>query len=209
MIKRYNAPARLLIGAIAVASLATVFTSASVRAATKSASMPVCKGRIVWVIAAKNPYYVKGNPQYGKPMRGTYMCEADARARGYRLATSRAIALHAKRRVTIPSAPATAVARSQPVAAYVTIAVVASNWKFTPGTITTHVGEQTTLSLTSAGGVHGLASTDLGIPLTAIAPRKSVSVRFRPNTAGTYKVHCAIVCGAGHANMILTIIVLP
>lgn len=83
--------------------------------------------------------------------------------------------------------------------------IVASNWKFTPASITVPLGEPTTLRLTSGGGVHGIESKELGIPLTVILPSKFVTVTFTPKKAGVYVLHCAVECGPGHANMILTI----
>lgn len=93
--------------------------------------------------------------------------------------------------------------------AHSSINIVASNWKFTPSTIQLHVGQTTTLRLTSNEGVHGLQSDDLGIPQTAIVPGSFTTVDVTPKKAGTYVVHCAIVCGAGHPNMALTVQVLP
>lgn len=90
-------------------------------------------------------------------------------------------------------------------AAHPSIDVVASNWKFTPDTITVPAGEPSTLRLTSSEGVHGLKSDELGIPDTTIMPNKFVTVTFTPNAAGTYVVHCSVICGAGHPNMALTI----
>lgn len=89
--------------------------------------------------------------------------------------------------------------------AHPSIDVVASNWKFTPDTISVPAGEATTLRLTSSEGVHGIASKELNIPDTTIMPNKTTSVTFTPDKPGTYVLHCSIVCGAGHANMILTI----
>ena len=89
------------------------------------------------------------------------------------------------------------------------IPVVASNWKFTPATVDAHVGQPTTLSFSSAEGVHGLASTDLGIAQTMIMPGKSVVVTFTPQKAGTYPLHCSVVCGAGHEKMMFTVNVAP
>jgi cytochrome c oxidase subunit 2 len=100
-------------------------------------------------------------------------------------------------------APATA------VLAHPSIDIVASNWKFTPSTIELHVGETSTLRLTSSEGVHGIKSDELGIPLTTIMPGSFTAVKVTPKKAGTYIVHCAIVCGAGHANMALTVHVVP
>lgn len=85
------------------------------------------------------------------------------------------------------------------------IDIVASNWKFTPDTIVLHVAQTTTLRLSSSEGVHGLQSDDLGIPQTAIMPGSTRSVEVTPEKAGMYLLHCAIMCGAGHANMTLTV----
>lgn len=95
----------------------------------------------------------------------------------------------------------------RPAPAHPSIDVVASNWKFTPSTITLHVGETTTLRLTSTEGVHGIKSEDLSIPLTTIAPGKFVTVDVTPKKAGTYTLPCEIMCGPGHANMKLTVVV--
>ena len=92
-----------------------------------------------------------------------------------------------------------------PAAAHPSIDIVASNWKFTPGTITAHLNEPTTLRLTSSGGVHGIQSDELGIPDTTIMPGKFVTVTFTPKKLGTYQVHCAVFCGAGHADMVLVV----
>jgi cytochrome c oxidase subunit 2 len=89
--------------------------------------------------------------------------------------------------------------------AHPSIDIVASNWKFTPNTITVPPGEPTTLRVTSTEGVHGLSSPDLGIPDTTIMPNKFVTVTFTPQKEGTYVVHCSVVCGAGHPNMALTV----
>jgi cytochrome c oxidase subunit 2 len=89
------------------------------------------------------------------------------------------------------------------------IGIVASNWKFTPATVQLHVGQATTLRLTSSEGVHGLQSDDLGIPMTTIEPGAVKNVDVTPKKAGKYVLHCAIMCGAGHPNMTLTVNVVP
>jgi len=94
-------------------------------------------------------------------------------------------------------------------AAHPTIDIVASNWKFTPNTIQLHVGEETMLRLTSTDGVHGLQSDDLGIPMTMITPGAAKTVTVTAKKPGKYVLHCAIMCGAGHANMTLTVNVVP
>jgi cytochrome c oxidase subunit II len=101
------------------------------------------------------------------------------------------------------------VAAAHVVWAHPTIDIVASNWKFTPARITIPVNEPTTLRLTSSEGVHGLQSDDLGIPKTTITPGNFQLVTFTPTKPGTYVLHCAVVCGPGHADMALTIVVTP
>ena len=91
------------------------------------------------------------------------------------------------------------------VRAHPSIDIVASNWKFTPSTIELHVGETTTLRLTSSEGVHGLQSDDLGIKQTTIMPGSFQTVDVTPKKAGKYVIHCSIMCGAGHADMALTV----
>lgn len=83
--------------------------------------------------------------------------------------------------------------------------IVASNWKFTPAEITLHVGEPQVLRITSSEGVHGLQSEELGIPQTMIMPGKFTDITVTAKKAGTYVLHCSVVCGAGHANMTLTV----
>jgi|SRR5580700_9227648 cytochrome c oxidase subunit 2 len=89
--------------------------------------------------------------------------------------------------------------------AHPTVDVAVSNWKFVPAKITIPLGEPTVLRLTSTSGVHGIQSDDLGIPMTTIPSGKSETVTFTPKKAGEYILHCQVFCGAGHANMALTI----
>lgn len=100
-------------------------------------------------------------------------------------------------------------ALATPAIAHPTVDVVASNWKFTPATVEMHVGETTVMHITSSGGVHGIKSDELGIAQTTITPGNFVDVSVTPKKAGTYKIYCSIVCGAGHGDMILTVEVKP
>lgn len=93
----------------------------------------------------------------------------------------------------------------QSISAHPSIDIVASNWKFTPSTIQLRAGQTTTLRLTSREGVHGLESPDLGIPQTMIMEGSVKSIDVTPKKPGKYVLHCAIMCGAGHSNMTLTV----
>ena len=94
-----------------------------------------------------------------------------------------------------------------PASAHPTVDIAVANWKFTPAKVTIPVGEPTTLRLTSTSGVHGIRSDELGLPLTTIPNGKTVEVTFTPKKTGTYVLHCMVFCGAGHADMALTIVV--
>ncbi len=89
------------------------------------------------------------------------------------------------------------------------ITITASNWAFDPAKVIVHAGQLTTFRVTSKEGVHGLGSDALGLPATTIMPGKMTALTFTPKKAGTYKLSCTIVCGAGHAEMAMTVIVLP
>jgi heme/copper-type cytochrome/quinol oxidase subunit 2 len=112
------------------------------------------------------------------------------------------------RMVSVAMAAAPAPPRPTATAVVVSvIKIVASNWQFMPNTINVAAGRAVTLRLTSTSGVHGIQSNELGIPLTTIKPDQLVQTTFIPKAAGTYVLHCAIECGAGHSNMTLTIVV--
>ncbi len=98
---------------------------------------------------------------------------------------------------------------SRATAADAPVDMVAKNFTFTPATVQAKVGSATVLHVTSAEGVHGIAAPDLGIAQTTLTPGKMVEVTFTPKKAGTYPVHCSIVCGAGHEKMMFTVTVAP
>jgi heme/copper-type cytochrome/quinol oxidase subunit 2 len=87
--------------------------------------------------------------------------------------------------------------------------VATADQTFKPNHVVLHVNKRQTLRFTSAAGVHGIGSADLGIPATMIMPDKPVSIVVTPKKAGTYKLPCTIVCGANHADMALTVEVKP
>ena len=106
---------------------------------------------------------------------------------------------------TVSASPA----KTNPKALPVVNIVATAEQKFVPDHIVLHAGKKQTLHFSSTGGVHGVQSTDLGIPSTMIMPGKPVSVSVNPKNAGTYKIPCSIVCGPNHADMALTVQVKP
>jgi cytochrome c oxidase subunit 2 len=99
--------------------------------------------------------------------------------------------------------------RPVPASADSSIDIAVKNWSFTPAAIEAHVGKPTVLRFTDSEGVHGVESADIGLSKTMIVPGKITEVSFTPKTAGTFPVHCAVVCGEGHDKMVLTVNVVP
>jgi cytochrome c oxidase subunit 2 len=76
---------------------------------------------------------------------------------------------------------------------------------FAPSEITVHVGQPVELTIIGKSGVHGIQSSDLGIPSTTITPDSKQTVTFTPAKVGTYTVHCTIPCGPDHARMAIVV----
>jgi len=84
-----------------------------------------------------------------------------------------------------------------------------SGTKFIPSEIELHVGETTTLRLLASEGTHMIESADVGISQTTIPPNETITIVVTPKKAGTFQVHCMATNGTEHADMILTVKVLP
>ena len=82
------------------------------------------------------------------------------------------------------------------------IELTASNWKFTPGTITARPGQTFLLHAKSIEGAHALISGDLGIKHVIMLPGRTVDVSFvAPAKPGKYFMHCDLPYGPGHDKM--------
>lgn len=82
---------------------------------------------------------------------------------------------------------------------------ITTSQSFSPAQITVHAGQPVTLKFVGTSGVHGVESKDLGIPATMIMPGSTKTVTFTPQKAGTYTLHCTVMCGPKHADMALVI----
>ncbi len=84
------------------------------------------------------------------------------------------------------------------------INIEASNWTFTPASITVKKGEKVQLKITNVSGVHGLLVQDLGIDLK-LAEGATGTVDLPTDKTGTFSFRCNTLCGEGHKDMTGTI----
>ena len=86
------------------------------------------------------------------------------------------------------------------------IAITTNTWVFTPNMITAKKGEKVIIQLTGIAGTHGFSSPELGIS-AMVTPGQTISVTLPTDVAGTFKFFCSIPCGAGHKDMVGTIVI--
>lgn len=85
------------------------------------------------------------------------------------------------------------------------VKVSAKNWAFTPATITLKLNQKVKLEFVSTEGLHGITIPELGVNDVVNIGTTPNEIEVTPTKLGTFEAHCAVFCGAGHANMILTI----
>ena len=86
------------------------------------------------------------------------------------------------------------------------VTITAKNFSFSPAVVRLKKGEPVIFHLRSAQGVHGLNVPEVGINSMVLTAKEQI-VHATPMKAGTFVVHCSIVCGTGHAQMAMTFIV--
>lgn len=86
------------------------------------------------------------------------------------------------------------------------IQITARQFEFAPNQITIKKGESVKIELTSADVKHGFYIRGLKVD-ELIEPGKTTEVLLTPQTAGTYPTICDHLCGSGHGNMKMTIVV--
>lgn len=92
-----------------------------------------------------------------------------------------------------------------PAASEPTINITAKNYAFVPGTITLKLHQKVKLVFVATEGIHGITIPELGVDDIVNIQSTPTTIEITPNKLGTFVAHCAVYCGAGHANMILTI----
>lgn len=81
--------------------------------------------------------------------------------------------------------------------------ITATNYTFDQQQYHVKAGTPYVISFNSKLGNHGAQIDELNINMTKDNPR----MEYTFDKPGTYKLHCSIMCGSGHAGMIAEVIV--
>jgi cytochrome c oxidase subunit II len=86
------------------------------------------------------------------------------------------------------------------------VSMQAMKFDYPPFEITVKKGIPVVLELSSLDRLHGFSAPSLGLH-TQIQPGPPTILRFTPEKAGVYPLHCDVFCGEGHEDMAGRIIV--
>lgn len=86
------------------------------------------------------------------------------------------------------------------------VSMQAMKFDFLPETVTVKKGKPVVLELTTLDRLHGFDAPSLGLH-AEIAPGAPTIIRFTPDKAGKFGLHCDIFCGEDHEGMMGQIIV--
>lgn len=86
------------------------------------------------------------------------------------------------------------------------VSMLAMKFDYLPDTVTVKQGKPVLLELSTLDRIHGFDAPALGLH-TDIAPGAPTILRFTPEKAGVYNLHCDNFCGDGHEGMAGRIIV--
>lgn len=89
-----------------------------------------------------------------------------------------------------------------------TIDVIASQFEFTPATISVAEGDTVRLHLRSADRTHGIGIKAFRVKALIPKGGEAVTVEFVADRAGTFDITCSEYCGSGHRAMMGKLIVL-
>lgn len=82
------------------------------------------------------------------------------------------------------------------------VKVVSTNWAFDQEEYVVKAGEEVKITHVNEEGMHGISIEGLDISIEGDG-----EATFTPTEPGEYKIYCNIPCGAGHNDMIATLIV--
>ncbi|HUH84634.1 MAG TPA: cupredoxin domain-containing protein [Stellaceae bacterium] len=86
------------------------------------------------------------------------------------------------------------------------VSMLAMKFDYLPDEVTVKKGKPVVLELSTLDRLHGFDAPSLDLH-AQIQPGPPTILRFTPEKAGTYGVHCDIFCGDGHEGMAGHIIV--
>lgn len=86
------------------------------------------------------------------------------------------------------------------------VSMLAMKFDYLPDEVTVKKGKPVVLELSTLDRVHGFDAPALGLR-TDIPPGSPTVLRFTPDKAGVYALHCDNFCGDGHEGMTGRIIV--
>jgi cytochrome c oxidase subunit II len=86
------------------------------------------------------------------------------------------------------------------------VSMLAMKFDYLPDEVTVKKGKPVALELSTLDRLHGFDAPTLGLH-AEIQPGPPTILRFTPEKAGTFGVHCDIFCGDGHEGMAGHIIV--
>ncbi len=79
--------------------------------------------------------------------------------------------------------------------------IEASSFAFSPSVISVNPGDRVTIDLAAMDVVHGLSIDGYDVSVTA-DPGQTAQLTFVANRSGTFRLRCAIACGALHPFML-------
>ena len=86
------------------------------------------------------------------------------------------------------------------------VEVKARRYEFDPGTIVVKQGEKVRLEVTSEDVDHGISIPGYDID-QELPPKKTETIEFTADKAGTFPFHCSVYCGGGHSKMVVRLVV--
>lgn len=86
----------------------------------------------------------------------------------------------------------------------VRIEIMAKRFQFAPAEITLKRGQPVVFIVRSSDVAHGLRCRELNLDMK-IGKGAATEAQVTPDQVGTFIAHCAVFCGSGHGQMILTI----
>ena len=86
------------------------------------------------------------------------------------------------------------------------VSMLAMKFDYLPDQVTVKKGKPVVLELSTLDRLHGFDAPSLGLH-TKIEPGPPTILRFTPEKAGNYGIHCDVFCGDGHEDMAGRIVV--